>query len=276
MKVDLSPTVVGRLTRESLFWLATIHLEGTPHLAPLWYVWHDDCLFVFTGGAKLHNLRANPLVSLALQDGLRPVILEGEGVQVMDQTVFDQVAARYRARFAWDISHETDSMQLVEILPHKVLQWNGESRAEELPIPPSLPQENASSTLERAIARLYREHIVWLASVRPEGRPHLVPIWHVWHDGKLYISTSQRSVKMQNIRHQPRVALALPDAMDVVLVEGMARPAPELNEELAPYFVEKFGWDFRKDAQYGGLVQITPTKILTWQGDYRQEANRVL
>ena len=276
MKVDLSPTVVGRLTRESLFWLATIYPEGTPHLAPLWYVWHEDCLFVFTGGAKLHNLRANPLVSLALQDGLRPVILEGEGAQVMDQTVFDRVAARYQARFAWDISHETDSMQLVEILPHKVLQWNGESRAEELPIPPSLPQENASSTLERAIARLYREHIVWLASVRPEGRPHLVPIWHVWHDGKLYISTGQHSVKMHNIRHQPRVALALPDAMDVVLVEGLAQPVPELDDELAPYFVEKFGWDFRKDAQYAGLVQITPTKVLAWQGDYRQEASRVL
>ena len=110
MTVDLSPTVVGRLTRESLFWLATVHPTGTPHLAPLWYLWYEESIFIFTGGAKLHNMRTNPLVSLALQDGLPPLILEGEGVQVMDHTAFDQVAAHYRARFAWDISHETDSM----------------------------------------------------------------------------------------------------------------------------------------------------------------------
>jgi PPOX class probable F420-dependent enzyme len=197
---------------------------------------------------------------------------------VTDEAVFAEVAARYRARFAWDISAEVGSMQLVEIVPRKVLHWNGEVRAEELPIPspsPSLP-EGASPALRRVIARLHREHIVWLATIRPEGRPHLVPIWHVWHQEKLYVSTGQHSVKMRNIHHQPHVALSLPDAMDVVLLEGTARPAPDLEDELAPYFVQKFEWDFRQDVEYGGLVQITPTKILAWQGDYRREASRVL
>jgi hypothetical protein len=162
-------------------------------------------------------------------------------------------------------------MQLMGIRPHKVLHWNGEGRAEELPIPKPGPlvAKGFSPDLERATARLYREHIIWLATTRPEGRPHLVPIWHVWHQGKIYISTGGDSVKMRNIRHQPHVALSLPDAMDVVLVEGIARPAPELNDELAPHFIQKFDWDFREDSEYGGLVQVTPAKILTWQGDYR-------
>jgi nitroimidazol reductase NimA-like FMN-containing flavoprotein (pyridoxamine 5'-phosphate oxidase superfamily) len=278
MKANLSPTVLGRLTRERLFWLATVRPLGTPHLAPLWYVWHDQCLYVFTGGIKLQNLHANPAVSLALQDGIRPVILEGEAASVADETVFEAVAARYRARFAWDISAETDTMELMEILPRKVLHWSGEERAGELPIPAGPPFLHvvASPALQRAVARLYREHIIWLATIRSEGRPHLVPIWHVWHQGKLYISTGQRSVKMQNIHYQSHVALALPDAMDVVLVEGVARPAPELDDELVPHFVQKFGWDFREDTEYGGLVQITPNKILAWQGDYREQASRVL
>jgi PPOX class probable F420-dependent enzyme len=278
MKISLSPTVLGRLTRESLFWLATVCPEGTPHLAPLWYIWHDDCLYIFTGGVKLRNLRANPSVSVALQDGVRPLILEGKAMPVTDDAVLAEVAARYRARFAWDISTDVGSMQLVEIVPRKVLHWNGEVRAEELPIPsspPSLP-EGASLALQRVVARLHREHIVWLATVRPEGRPHLVPIWHVWHQGELYISTGPHSVKMRNIQHQPHVALSLPDAMDVVLVEGTARSAPELEDGLAPYFIQKFEWDFRQDVDYGGLVQITPTKILTWQGDYQRAASRVL
>ena len=33
----------------------------------------------------------------------------------------------------------------------------------------------------RAIeARLGRESTIWLATVRADGRPHLVPLWYVW------------------------------------------------------------------------------------------------
>lgn len=277
-QVDLPANVLGRLTRENLFWLATVRPTGTPHLAPVWYVWHNDGLYLFTGGVKLHNLQANPALSLALQDGVRPVIIEGDALVVKDAAIFEDVALRYRTRFAWDIRAESRSMHLLQIVPRKVLHWNGEARAEELPIPsPSTSAPNSPSPdLQRAVARLQREHIVWLATVRPEGRPHLVPIWHVWHQGKLYISTGQASVKMRNIRHQPLVAVALPNALDVVLVAGTARPAPDLEDELAPYFIQKFEWDFRQDTEYGGLVQITPTKMLTWRGDYRHHANRVL
>src|SRR5256885_2571611 len=29
-------------------------------------------------------------------------------------------------------------------------------------------------------ARLRHEPIIWLSSVRPDGRPHLVPVWFLW------------------------------------------------------------------------------------------------
>ena len=45
-QINLSPTVVGRLTRESLFWLATLRPTGTPHLAPVRYIWHDERLYI--------------------------------------------------------------------------------------------------------------------------------------------------------------------------------------------------------------------------------------
>ena len=277
-RVNLSPTVLGRLSRESLFWLASVRPAGTPHLAPVRYVWHNEGLYIFTGGVKLHNLQGNPALCLALQDGVRPVILEGDALPVTDGAIFEQVALRYRARFAWDIHAEATSMQLLRISLHKVLNWNGEARAEELPIPSSslARPDSPSPDLQRAVARLQREHIVWLATVRPNRQPHLVPIGHVWHQGKLYISTGQHSVKMRNIRHEPVVTLALADAMDVVLVEGVAHPSPELDTELAPHFRQKFEWDFREDSEYGGLVQITPTKIHAWQGDYHQQVSWVL
>ena len=41
------------------------------------------------------------------------------------------------------------------------------------------------------IDRLLREElVVWLSSVRPDGRPHLVPIWFSW-DGRDIVIASK-------------------------------------------------------------------------------------
>jgi hypothetical protein len=31
--------------------------------------------------------------------------------------------------------------------------------------------------------RLYSDHMIWLSTVRSDGRPHTVPVWFLW-DGK--------------------------------------------------------------------------------------------
>jgi hypothetical protein len=36
-------------------------------------------------------------------------------------------------------------------------------------------------------ARLRHEPIIWLSSVRPDGRPHLVPIWFLWDGAVLSV-----------------------------------------------------------------------------------------
>ena len=51
-----------------------------------------------------------------------------------------------------------------------------------------------------ALARLQESHDFWLATVWPDGRPHLSPVWAVWDDGALWFSASPRSRKMRNIR----------------------------------------------------------------------------
>ncbi len=33
-----------------------------------------------------------------------------------------------------------------------------------------------------AVARLERSHDYWVATVRPDGRPHVMPVWGVWMD----------------------------------------------------------------------------------------------
>ena len=64
----------------------------------------------------------------------------------------------------------------------------------------------------RAIeARLGRESEIWLATVRYDGRPHLVPLWFIWLDGKIYVATGANTQKFANLRGNQSVSLALPD-----------------------------------------------------------------
>jgi F420H(2)-dependent biliverdin reductase len=115
-------------------------------------------------------------------------------------------------------------------------------------------------------ARLGRELIIWLATVRPDGRPHLVPVWFVWLEGKVYFATGSDTRKFQNLRQNQNVSLALPDATKVIILEGEAHVADRLTMELvAEYFFNKYEWDFRyDDSATFRLIEITPTRILAW------------
>ncbi len=121
-------------------------------------------------------------------------------------------------------------------------------------------------TPEKARQRLVNEHNIWVATVRPDGRPHLVPVWFVWHADKLYIGIQPGSVKGRNLAHNPNIALALEDGGKVVICEGLAAPlATPWPAAVAALFKQKYGWDILADSDgYGRLLEITPSKWLTW------------
>lgn len=96
---------------------------------------------------------------------------------------------------------------------------------------------------------------IWLATVRPDGRPHLVPIWFVMEAGRCYICTGSRSVKAQNLRANPRVALALEDGTNAFVAEGAARPVAA-SPEVIHKFKAKYNWDITADPPYDTVYEI--------------------
>lgn len=122
----------------------------------------------------------------------------------------------------------------------------------------------SSDTLASIAPRLEGENNIWLATVRDDGRPHLVPIWFVWQEEKVWIATGEGSQKHANIRRDPRVCLALEDGSNPLVIEGLAagQTDPAIRDRLAPVFVEKYEWDFRTDDEYGFLIAITPQRLL--------------
>ena len=81
--------------------------------------------------------------------------------------------------------------------------------------------------------RLIAEPIIWLGTVRPDGRPHNVPVWFAWHDPMVLIFSMPKTAKVADVRLSPAVSLALDSAdggQDIVLAEGR----PELDHRGGP------------------------------------------
>jgi len=106
---------------------------------------------------------------------------------------------------------------------------------------------------------------IWFGSVRPDGRPHLAPVWFVWTSRKLYICIEERSIKGRNVAGNPQVVLALEDGLNPVICEGIAVPlSSPLPRNVVEIFRKKYNWDVSSDGQYNQLLEITPSKWMAW------------
>ena len=138
---------------------------------------------------------------------------------------------------------------------------------------------NDSPAAFTRIDRLLRdEPVVWLSSVRPDGRPHLVPIWFSWDGREILIASKPNAQKIRNIRGNPMVMLALGEAeddFDVGLLEGQAvlvdAPASAVlpASHLAKYRRQMAGIGLSPIeflATYPQVIRIVPTRFLPWHG----------
>jgi PPOX class probable F420-dependent enzyme len=55
-------------------------------------------------------------------------------------------------------------------------------------------------------------NIAHLATLRPDGSPHNVPVWIAVENGQLAFLTSPRSRKARNLERDPRLAMSIVDA----------------------------------------------------------------
>jgi PPOX class probable F420-dependent enzyme len=97
-----------------------------------------------------------------------------------------------------------------------------------------------------AAERLAASHEYWLATVRPDGRPHLMPVWGMWHEGAFWFSTSQESRKTRNLRQDPRCSVSVESGTEPVVVEGNAEEIkdPTLTRQIADLEKVKYSTEY--------------------------------
>ena len=132
----------------------------------------------------------------------------------------------------------------------------------------------AAARLDRFLTK---EPVVWLSTVRPDGAPHLVPIWFTWDGSSLLVFSKPGAQKVRNLRANPVAMLALgepEDDFDVALAEARVElfdaPATELPDaHLAKYADRMAALGLSPEefiATYSQVLRITPTRSLPWHG----------
>lgn len=93
--------------------------------------------------------------------------------------------------------------------------------------------------------RLERSHDYWVATVRPDGRPHVMPVWGVWAEDALWFSSSRASRKARNLVAHPDCAITTDNAYEPVVIEG----AGELIDDLGTIsdFVARVNQKYKTD-----------------------------
>lgn len=116
-----------------------------------------------------------------------------------------------------------------------------------------------------------------LATVRKDGRPHVVPIWFDLDGEKIVFTTGGESVKAVNMKRDPRVCMCVDDETPpfaFVQIEGIALFSDDLDEML--HWATRIGGRYmgvdqaeafgKRNAVPGELlVRISPTKIFAWK-----------
>ena len=78
-----------------------------------------------------------------------------------------------------------------------------------------------------AAERLAKSHNYWVATSRPDGRPHLMIVWGIWLDDALWFSTGSHTRKAKNLGENPNCVVATEQADEAVIAEGAAAPTSE-------------------------------------------------
>jgi PPOX class probable F420-dependent enzyme len=95
-----------RLIKSHDYWLATAGPDGQPHLMPVWAVWMADALWFSCSNdsRKTRNLRADGRCSLATDDAVAPVIVQGVAEVIADMAELHRLLAAENTKYGTDYS----------------------------------------------------------------------------------------------------------------------------------------------------------------------------
>ena len=147
---------------------------------------------------------------------------------------------------------------------------------------PDLPAYGIPESLDGTLPwswadeRLAAATTYWVATSRPDGRPHAMPIWAAWCAGRLWFEGGRLTRRARNLAGNPAISVGieLPDD-GAVVIEGEARRLQGPPAGLADRLIAAFDKYARPPRAYsvdpanwskpeGGIWAVTPRIVFGW------------
>ena len=120
---------------------------------------------------------------------------------------------------------------------------------------------------EKAI--LERPNFAHLATLNPDGSPHVAPVWYDLHGKEIWVNTARGRVKERNIANDPRVALSVHDQKNPYSMVSIQGKVSEVTEEgaiehidaLAKRYLDKDEYPYKSPDEQRVIVKIVPRKV---------------
>ena len=101
----------------------------------------------------------------------------------------------------------------------------------------------------------------FVATTMPDGGPHVMPVWGVWHAGRFYFSTGSNTRKARNLAKRPQLVITTEDGAQPIIVEGRAARLAKAGafKGAAAAYKKKYDWTLTLDM--GNVYEVRPTKV---------------
>lgn len=127
----------------------------------------------------------------------------------------------------------------------------------------------AAKLTEDQINLLHEKQLAHVATVSPDGTPHVTPVW-IDTDGEAVIfNTAKGRVKHRNILRNPKVGISVTDKANdyrTVVIQGTAELVDEGADahidKLAKKYLGQDSYPFRTPTEERVIVRVTPERII--------------
>jgi PPOX class probable F420-dependent enzyme len=122
--------------------------------------------------------------------------------------------------------------------------------------------------------------VVSVATLNADGSPHVVPLWFVWRDDALYISTRREGRTWRNVSADPRVAVTIDLGRSWVEIAGvevrgraellsaehadMRAPISAWHEKYRPLLAGEGFARFAEEIRGLAFLRVVPADVVAW------------
>jgi nitroimidazol reductase NimA-like FMN-containing flavoprotein (pyridoxamine 5'-phosphate oxidase superfamily) len=135
-----------------------------------------------------------------------------------------------------------------------------------------------------AVERLQAARTYWVATSRPDAKPHVMPVWGVWFKDAFFFSTGKESRKARNLALNPNCSVAIEIASarrakkdfigDSIIVEGLAELVDDarVRKTFCRIYEEKYAWDMKDFAE--PMYRVQPATVFGFTEGFNRTATR--